>query len=46
MGPEPGDPALDEVVGGANPEAPPTWPQLREELQRRLRGDRIEAWVR
>lgn len=40
------DPALEEVGGGAIPEAPPTWPQLREEVQRRLRGERIEAWVR
>ncbi|XP_032297557.1 transferrin receptor protein 2 [Coturnix japonica] len=45
-GPDPGDVTLEEVVGGARPEAPPTWPQLREELQRRLRGERIEAWVR
>lgn len=45
-GPEAVDPALEEVGGGAFPEAPPTWPQLREEVQRRLRGERIEAWVR
>ncbi|XP_072704696.1 transferrin receptor protein 2 [Ciconia boyciana] len=45
-GPDPGGSAPEEVGGGARAEAPPTWPRLRELLQRHLREERVEAWVR
>ncbi|KAM9259557.1 transferrin receptor protein 2-like [Morus bassanus] len=46
VGPDPGGPAPEEAGGVASDEAPPTWPRLRELLQRHLREERVEAWVR
>nr|XP_041568097.1 transferrin receptor protein 2-like [Taeniopygia guttata] len=45
-GPVPGGSAPDGVWGGANAEAPPPRPRLRELLRRHLRAERVEAWVR